>query len=104
MTPSDRLVAGLRGDHNRLGIYRQRLAKSVENGGIKIDSVTSALTTLSARDMIDALIGGERDPTVLADLAQDRMRNKVPDLELACGLRPACADVHPAPGIHRPPH
>jgi transposase len=46
----------------------QRLAKVLEDGGIKIDSVASKLTTVSAREMIVALINGERDPGVLADL------------------------------------
>jgi transposase len=70
----------------------QRLAKVLEDGGIKIDSVALALTTLSARDMIDALINGERDPTVLAELARGRMRSKIPDLKLACAGR--FADQH----------
>jgi transposase len=65
----------------------QRLAKVLEDGGIKIDSVASALTTLSARDMIEALINGERDPGVLAELARGRMRRKIPDLRLACAGR-----------------
>jgi transposase len=65
----------------------QRLAKVLEDGGIKIDSVASALTTLSARDMIEALINGVRDPAVLADLARGRMRSKIPDLTLACAGR-----------------
>jgi transposase len=70
----------------------QRLAKVLEDGGIKIDSMALALTTLSARDMIDALINGERDPTVLAELARGRMRSKIPDLKLACAGR--FADQH----------
>lgn len=65
----------------------QRLAKVLEDGGIKIDSVASTLTTRSARDMIEALINGERDPTLLADLARGRMRSKIPDLTLACAGR-----------------
>jgi transposase len=65
----------------------QRLAKVLEDGGIKIDSVASALTTLSARDMIEALINGERDPAVLAELARGKMRSKIPDLRLACAGR-----------------
>jgi transposase len=65
----------------------QRLAKALEDGGIKIDSVASALTTLSARDMIEALITGERDPVVLAELARGRMRSKIPDLRMACAGR-----------------
>jgi len=62
----------------------QRLSKVLEDGGIKIDSVASKLTTVSARAMIEALINGERDPAVLADLARGRMRGKIPDLTRAC--------------------
>src|SRR3954453_6531200 len=65
----------------------QRLAKVLEDGGIKIDSVASALTTLSARDMIEALINGERDPGVLAEFARGKMRRKISDLRLACAGR-----------------
>ena len=39
-------------------------------------AVASTLDTLSARDMIEALIAGERDPRRLADLARGRMRTK----------------------------
>ena len=65
----------------------QRLGKVLEDAGIKIDSVASTLTTLSSRDMIEALVSGERDPAVLADLARGRMRSKIPDLTLACAGR-----------------
>jgi len=65
----------------------QRLAKVCEDAGIKIDSVASSLTTKSARAMIDALIGGERDPRVLADLALGVMRKKIPDLSMALAGR-----------------
>jgi len=65
----------------------QRLGKVLEDGGIKIDSVASALTTVSARDMIEALINGERDAVVLADLARGVMRKKIPELTMACSGR-----------------
>jgi transposase len=65
----------------------QRLGKVLEDSGIKIDSVASKLTTMSARDMIEALINGERDPGVLAELARGRMRSKIPDLRMACAGR-----------------
>ncbi len=70
----------------------QRLSKVLEDAGIKIDSVASSITTLSARDMIEALIVGERDPRVLANLARGTMRNKIPDLAMACAGR--FADHH----------
>ena len=37
--------------------------------------------------MIEALIGGERDPAVLARLARGAMRRKIPELEMACDGR-----------------
>ena len=52
----------------------QRLEKLLEDALIKISAVASTLTTLSARDMIRAMIVGERDPQVLAGLARGRMR------------------------------
>ncbi len=47
---------------------------------VKISSVASKLTTVSAQDMIKALIAGQRDPQVLAGLARGRMRGKHDDL------------------------
>ena len=54
----------------------QRLEKLLEDALIKVSAVASSLTTVSARDMIEALIAGERDPEVLAGLARGRMRAK----------------------------
>jgi len=56
--------------------YYSRLEKLLEDALIKVSAVASTLTTLSARDMIEALIAGERDPQVLAGLARGRMRVK----------------------------
>jgi transposase len=56
--------------------YWQRLEKLLEDALIKVSSVASTLNTLSARDMIEALIAGERDPRRLADLARGRMTTK----------------------------
>jgi transposase len=58
----------------------QRLEKLLEDALIKMSAVASTLTTASARDMIEALIAGERDPRVLAELARGRMRAKRPVL------------------------
>ena len=52
----------------------QRMEKLLEDALIKVSSVASKLTTASARDMIEALIAGERDPQVLAGLARGRMK------------------------------
>jgi transposase len=54
----------------------QRLEKLLEDALIKLSSVVSDITGVSARAMIDALIGGERDPRVLAELARGPMRGK----------------------------
>jgi transposase len=56
--------------------YYQRLEKLLEGALIKVSAVASRMTTLSVRDMLDALIAGERDPRVLAGLARGRMRTK----------------------------
>ena len=61
----------------------QRLHKVLEDGGIKLDSVASDSLGVSGRAMITALISGERDPVVLADLARGLMRKKIPDLTRA---------------------
>ena len=54
----------------------QRLEKLLEGALIKLSSVASKLTTESAKDMVRALIAGERDPHVLAGLARSRMKAK----------------------------
>jgi transposase len=56
--------------------YWQRLAKLLEDALIKLSSVASRLDGLSARDMLEALIAGERDPRRLADLARGRLKAK----------------------------
>ena len=65
----------------------QRLSKVLEDAGIKIDSVASELLGVSGRDMVEALIAGERDPFRLAGLARGRLRAKLDDLEMACDGR-----------------
>jgi transposase len=70
----------------------QRVEKVLEDTGIKLSSVASSVLTKSARAMIDALIAGERDPKVLAELAQGRMRSKIDELTLA--LRGRFTDHH----------
>jgi transposase len=56
--------------------YWQRLEKLLEDSLIKVSAVASTLDTLSVRDMLEALIAGERDPKVLAGLARGRMKAK----------------------------
>jgi transposase len=54
----------------------QRLEKLLEDALIKVSSVASTLDTLSVREMLEALIAGERDPRRLAELARGRMKAK----------------------------
>jgi len=58
----------------------QRLEKLLEGALVKVSSVASKLTTLSAQDMIKALIAGQRDPKALAALARGKMKAKHDDL------------------------
>jgi transposase len=57
-----------------------RLEGMLEDASIKLSSVAASLTSVSARAMLTALIAGERDPRVLADLAKGKMRIKIPQL------------------------
>jgi Transposase and inactivated derivatives len=58
----------------------QRLEKLLEDAGIKLTSVATDISGASGRAMLEALIAGERDPAVLADLAKQRLRVKIPAL------------------------
>lgn len=60
-----------------------RVQKLLEDTGIKLSSVASDTLGVSGRLMLDALMAGVDDPDVLADLAQRRMRAKIPELRLA---------------------
>ena len=70
----------------------QRVQKTLEDAGIKLDSVAADVLGVSGRAMLAALVGGERDPQVLAELAQGRLRNKLPQLRQA--LRGRFSDHH----------
>jgi transposase len=60
-----------------------RLELMLEDASIKLSSVVSSLKTVSARAMLTAMIDGEQDPLVLADLAKGKLRRKIPDLAQA---------------------
>lgn len=70
----------LMGDRTREAI---RLEMMLEDASIKLSSVASSLTTVSARAILAAMIEGERDPQALAQMARGRMRSKIPDLAQA---------------------
>lgn len=60
-----------------------RIQKLLEQCNIKLSSVASDTLGASGRLMIEAIIAGEDDPERLADLAKQRLREKIPALRLA---------------------
>jgi transposase len=62
---------------------KNRVEKLLEDACIKLSVVASNIFGVSGRDMMAALIKGERDPKVLAQLARSRMRTKIALLEEA---------------------
>jgi transposase len=56
--------------------HYSRLEKLLEDALIKVSAVASSLDAVSVRDMVEALIAGERDPRVLAGLARGKMKAK----------------------------
>ena len=60
-----------------------RIQKTLEGANIKLGDVASDILGVSARRILEALIGGASDPAQLADLAVDKLRNKLPQLERA---------------------
>ena len=58
----------------------QRMEKLLESALVKLSSVASKLTTISAQDMIKAMIAGQRDPWVLAARARTNMKAKREEL------------------------
>jgi transposase len=64
-----------------------RVHKTLEGANIKLGSVASDLMGRSGRRILTALAAGQTDPAQLADLAQDKLRKKLPDLERALAGR-----------------
>jgi transposase len=62
---------------------KNRVEKLLEDAQIKLSVVASDIFGVSGRAMLDALVGGERDPQVLAQLARASMRGKISTLEQA---------------------
>src|SRR5215472_10021508 len=60
-----------------------RIQKVLEDANIKLASVATDVLGASGRDMLEALIAGETNPAELADLARRRLREKIPQLQLA---------------------
>jgi transposase len=62
---------------------KQRAEKLLEDAQIKLSAVASDIFGVSGRQMLGALIAGERDPKVLAQMARQRLRAKIAALEEA---------------------
>jgi transposase len=62
---------------------KQRVEKLLEDAQIKLSVVASDIFGVSGRQMMAALVAGERDPKVLAQMAHGRMRGKISVLEEA---------------------
>ncbi|WBB64825.1 IS110 family transposase [Micromonospora sp. WMMD812] len=72
----------------------QRAEKLLEDAQIKLSSVVSELFGVTGRLILDALVAGQRDPRVLAQLAKGRLRPKIAQLQEA--LRGFFTDHHGA--------
>jgi transposase len=60
-----------------------RIQKVLEDANIKLASVATDILGVSGRAMLEAMMRGENDPEVLADLAKRRLRAKLPQLRQA---------------------
>jgi transposase len=81
----------------RLSLVRERTAeanrlqKTLEGANIKLASVATDILGKSGRDILQALVAGAEDTAALAQLAQGRLREKIPELEQALAGR---VDAH----------
>jgi transposase len=60
-----------------------RLQKTLEGANLKLAAVTTKVLGKSGRAILAALLAGTTDPAVLAELAQGKLRAKLPQLERA---------------------
>ncbi len=55
----------------------------LQDAGIKLSTVATDVLGVSGRAMLEALVQGTTDPTVLADLARGTLRRKLPAVRAA---------------------
>ena len=60
-----------------------RIQQVLEGGNIKLASVASDVMGASGLMMLRAMVAGEEDPKVLADMAKGKLRDKIPELQWA---------------------
>ena len=63
--------------------FANRIQKVLEDANVKLGSVATDALGVSGRQMLKALIQGQRDPKQLAQLARGRLRKKLSELQLA---------------------
>lgn len=76
----NRQRVALIGERNRVA---NRVQKVLEDANLKLAAVASDTLGLSGRCMLEAIIAGEQDPEILANLARGLLRRKLNDLRLA---------------------
>jgi transposase len=64
-----------------------RIQKVLEQANMKLSSVASDTLGVSGQLMIQAIIDGEEDPERLADLAKRKLRQRIPELQVALSGR-----------------
>ena len=64
-----------------------RLQKTLEGANIKLAAVATDILGASGRQMLEALVAGSADAAALAELAQGRLREKLPELARALAGR-----------------
>lgn len=69
-----------------------RLQKVLEDANLKLSAVASDVLGVSSREMLNAIIAGQDDPQLLAQLAKGALRRKIAELEAA--LQGRVADHH----------
>lgn len=62
---------------------RNRIHGQLQDANIKLANVATDIFGKSGREMMQALMDGNRDPAAMAQLAQSTLRRKLPQLELA---------------------
>ena len=65
------------------GQAANELQKALESANIKLQSVVTDITGVSATEMLAEMLAGNKDPKQLAQLAKRRLRSKIPQLEKA---------------------
>jgi len=75
-----RTRASLRQDHTAVA---NRMQKILEDANIKLASVATDWLGVSGRAILSRLLDGEQDAGTLANLCRGRLRDKIPEMQLA---------------------